>query len=123
MNSFVYDYRLTVWNFVIIGVFVVLAVTGFWLDPESLIHAIGKSMSHFVVAMINCVPVIFMAWFFNWVRAQSWFDNHGVHTEMKIIQSRIGTDHEGQYDAIAVAIKYASISFVLGVLYLGFFLA
>ena len=115
--------KLTIWNYVVIGVFLALMVMSFALDPAGLSQALSDSMNHFVVAMINCIPVVFMAWFFNWVRAQKWFDNNGVHTEMKIIQNRIGTAKEGQYDAIAVAIKYLAISVVLIGLYLGFFLA
>lgn len=103
--------------------FLVVTSFAFHLDSSGLIHSIGRSLSHFVVAIVNCIPVVFIAWFYYWIRKQDWFNPHHAQSEAITILARIGTDDEKANDSIAVSILVGSSLLFLSMLFVGFFLA
>ena len=108
-------------NFVLILIFICITYGAFRFDSAGTLFSIGESLSHFVTALINCIPVIFILWFFTWIRSLPFFDENGCHSEMKKIQERVGTEYEGNWDSIAVAIKYGTTTLFIGALFVGFF--
>ena len=63
-----------------------------------------------------------MNYMVNLIRSRQWYDEHGPVNQLKTVQNRIGTEGEGPYDSVAMAIQFAANSFLIGVMLLCFFL-
>ena len=77
----------------------------------------------FAVQAIGIVGVALVVVFLSQtVRSSAAFDEHGAGGEMSTIRARIGTEHEAEHDAIAVAIQYAATTVLIALVMLAFFL-